>query len=498
MAYVIGIDLGTQSLKAILSSPDGKIVAEACCEHYPDFPFPNWAQQDPIAWINSLENAINKLFKDSRVKAEDVGTIGFASQVDGIVLTNCEGNPLMEAIIWLDRRAERECEDIAIKESGDNIFNITGLNLDSSHVAPKMLWLKKNRNELFEKADGILVPGSFIVNYLTGEKVIDYSNASSTMLYDVGKKEWSNHMEKVTGLSVEKMGRLMSAQSIVNTLKPAIARKLGLSSSTKVVVGSGDEHGACLGAGLIRPGLVCNIMGTAEPIAAIAKEAVFDRKHLVETHAHADPRWWLIENPGFVSGGSVRWYTDTVLRSNYDDVNTLAQKSQIGSKGLIFLPCLSGSMTPMWNGNARGVFFGMTISHGIEDMTRSVLEGCVFGFRDNIDRFDEMGLNCSEVRVVGGGSKSDLWCQMKADATGKMLRLTKNPEGTAIGATMLAHIGEGNFSSFEEASDVLVEFGQIFEPKVGNKIEYDDAYNRYMETYHTLDPLFTKLYKKGA
>jgi xylulokinase len=371
----------------------------------------------------------------------------------------------------MDRRAEAQSRALGQRIAKARIFDVTGLNLDSSHVAPKILWLRDEEPDVYEAAEAMLLPGSYVAHRLTGERIVDYSNASSTMLYDVRSKDWSAEMLSATDLDPDTLGRVAPADEVAGVLTEAAARDVGLGVGTKVVVGCGDEHGACLGAGLVVPNLICDITGT---------------------HAHADSRLWLIENPGFVSGGSVRWYSDNVAKMSFEEMTREAEGVPAGSEGLVFLPCLSGAMTPTWNGNARSVFHGLSMKHGLSHMTRAVFEGCAFGFRDIVDRFAEMGIESEEVRVVGGGAKSPFWCQMKADATGRVLRALKNQEATATGAAMLAGVAEGTYASLDEAADGLVELGATYEPDAGAKAAYDKAYSLYRAAYAALEPVFDR------
>lgn len=427
MSYVIGVDLGTQSLKGLLVNPQGKIVAEANCAHDPTYPNPGWAEQVVEDYLHSFTKVVQELIAVSGVNPAEIGTIGMDAINDSVIAVDAGGAPLMNCIIWMDRRAEAEIAEIASTVAPDHVFKVTGLNLDSSHTAAKMLWIKKNRPEVFARAKYLLNVDSFMVNWMTGVSVVDYAQASASMLYNVEKMCWDAEMCSVFDLNPELLGTLSKAETIVGTLTEKAAHRLGLTTKTKVIVGTGDEHSACLGAGLVKPGMVCDITGTAEPVAGTSDKPVFDNNgHLVETHHSADSRLWLVENPGFVSGGSTRWYKDTILKtSNYDLMNEQALRSPIGSGGLTFLPCMSGAMTPTWNGAARGTFTGLSLNHTLNDMSRAVFEGISFGLRDNVDRFEEIGMDCSSVRIVGGSTKSPFWCQMKADVLGKTLVATK-------------------------------------------------------------------------
>lgn len=498
--YVIGVDLGTQSLKGLLVDPSGKIVAEASCAHDPIYPNPAWAEQVVADWIHSFKKVVHELLDVSGVNPEEIGTIGMDAINDSIVVIDQDGNPMMNSIIWLDRRAENEIKEVEQRVSADRVFEVTGLNLDSSHTAAKMLWVKKNRPEIFDKCKNILNVDSFMVHWMTGESVVDYAQASASMIYNVAEKRWDDEMAKAFEIDPNLLGRIGNPEEICGHLTERAAEELGLTTKTKVIIGTGDEHSACVGSGLVKPGMVCDITGTAEPVAAVADKPVFDTiGRLVETHHHADARWWLIENPGFVSGGSTRWFRDSIVRyDDYDIMNVMAKTSPVGSNGVIFLPCMQGAMTPTWNGNARGTFTGLTLNTRFEDLTRAVFEGISFGLRDNVDRFEEIGMDCSNVRIVGGSTKSPLWCQMKADLLGKPMTATKSAEGAAIGAAMLAGVAEGNFKNLDEAAEAMVELGATYEPDPSKKAAYDEAYERYKECYKAMEPFFDKCYSQEA
>lgn len=490
MAYVIGCDVGTQSLKAILLDPSGTSVAQATRSYDVAYPHSGWAEQNAEDWMRALGEVVPELLATAGIAATEVASIGFASQVDGVVPVGADGRALRPAILWLDRRAEAETAALGERIDASEIFELTGLNLDSSHVAPKILWLQEHEPDVVEQAEALLLPGSYMVHRLTGASVVDYSNASSTMVYDVRRQDWSPRMLEVTGIDRALLGRVAPARELAGTVTGPAAAEVGLAEGTGVVVGCGDEHGACLGAGLVRSRLVCDITGTAEPVAVAATEPVFDETKLVETHAHADERLWLIENPGFVSGGSVRWFSDHIANLGYEDMTPGAAATAPGAEGLIFLPTLSGAMTPTWNGSARGVFYGVSMMHDQHHFTRAVFEGCTYGFRDIIERFDAMGIGGEEVRVVGGGAKSAFWLQMKADATGRVLKTLADPEATALGAAMLAGVADGTFSSLDEAADRVVALGDTYEPRPALKPAYDEAYATYRSLYFTLEEAF--------
>jgi len=321
---------------------------------------------------------------------------------------------------------------------------------------------------------------------------------------DVRKRAWSAELCDVFEIDAQKLAPVLPATAVLGKLRPEIASQVGLSPKTLVVLGSGDEHAACLGAGVTRPGLVCDIAGTAEPVCTASSQPVFDPSGLVETHCHADPDLWLLENPGFVSGANYRWFRDEFAAADaqaaiasgenpYDFLNRLASAAPPGSDGLVFLPCLMGAMTPTWNAAARGTFFGFTLAHSRGHFVRALLEGSAYAVRDITDQMRRTGLQIDEIRVVGGGARSQLWRQIKADVTGLPVVLPQTIETTALGAGMLAQTGLGICSSLQEAASRSVRIVEVQEPDARAHARYEEIYQIYRSTYNALLPVFDQL-----
>jgi xylulokinase len=501
--YVIGADVGSQGMKTLLLDASGVVVASAYAAYDPQYPAPNWAEENPADWEQALTTTVQQVMQEAAIHPAEMVSLALGSQVDGLICVGADDEVLRPAIIWLDRRATAQCDVLAEQISPADLFHLTGANLDSSHVAPKMLWVRDNEPRIFERARYLLLPGSYMAYRLTGEAVVDYSNASSTLLLDVRQKAWSQRLLHMTGLDEQRLGRVDGATSVIGPLTRAAAQRLGLSEQTLIAVGSGDEHAACVGAGLTTSSIVCDINGTAEPVCAVAHVPIFDESGLLETHCHADPDGWLIENPGFVSGGSYRWFLDALapheraeaLRrgiSPYDLLNAEAEQTPAAADGLIFLPCLSGAMTPTWNADARGVFFGLSLAHGRGHMVRAILEGTAYGLKDNVDRMAEIGLNPQEIRAVAGGARGRVWLQIKADVTGKPVSVPRELETTALGAAMLAGVAGGLFTDLREAANAAISVTTSIEPNPSHRQAYDDAYALYRQVYDSLQEPFRK------
>jgi xylulokinase len=494
MDCVIGCDIGSQGTKAILLSTAGKVIGEAYEGYQIDYPHPLWAEQPAERWLDALMLAIRRLLSESGgVESKNVQAIGLAVQVDGVIPIDSSGKPLYPAIIWMDRRAHSQCELVRQHLEDDEIFELTGLNLDASHVAPKIQWWAEHRPEIYERATHFLLPGSYLAYYLTGELAVDYSNASSTLLLDVHSKTWSVTMCDAFDIDINKLAPLGTATTTLGKLRPVVAEKLGLDANTLVMIGCGDEHSACLGAGVTKPGLVADIAGTAEPVCTAYPEAIFDQTRLVETHCHADPDFWLLENPGFVSGGNYRWLRDQFANGEtFSSLDFEAAHIPPGADGMTFLPCLMGALAPTWNEAARGTFAGFTLAHTRGHFIRALLEGSAYAVRDITSQLQAIGMELHELRVVAGGAKSRLWNQIKADVTGLQVIVPEIIETTALGAAFVALVGIGAYATLAEASDHIVRIRERIDPDQAAQSAYDESYEIYRQTYFALLPVFER------
>ena len=300
------------------------------------------------------------------------------------------GEALAPAALWLDRRAADEAAALGARWDRETLRRRTGINLDASHGAPKIAWYRGQGGPA-AIADAYLVPGSYVAAWLTGVRVADPAAASTTMLLDLATGAWADDLAADIGIDARLLGSVAPAHAVVGPLRPTTAEALGLPAHVLVVTGTGDEHAACLGAGMLDPGLVCDITGTAEPVAASALTPIIDDTGLVETHPHAAPDRWLLESPGFVSGGARRWVAESMLGVSPERIGELAAQAPPGADGLVFVPALGGAVTPRWNDRARATFHGLRLGHDQRHLARAVLEGCAFALRDLVDRLDELG-----------------------------------------------------------------------------------------------------------
>lgn len=502
--YVIGCDVGSQGTNVALYSAEGTLVASAY-EDYPlSYPYPGWAEQDADEWPVAVIAGVRRVLAEVPEGPAAVKGLSFGSQLDGMVVCDGDGNALRPAMIWMDRRAEAQASALAERMSPEEFYRDVGANLDSSHAVFKALWVRDEEPEVFERARWFMPPGSYVLWKTTGVLAVDYSNASSLALLDPRTRAWSEEVLGAVGVDPASLPELAAGTAGVGTITAAFAEASGLDPATVVAVGCGDEMAATLGAGVFEPGEVCDVVGTAEPVCAASSEPREDPTMLVECHPHADPDAWLLENPGFVSGGNLRWWRDHFGGAErqaeadgqgdaYDLLAEAASGIAPGADGLIFLPCMQGAMAPEWNGAARGVFYGLTLAHTRPHMTRAVLEGSAFALRDILQAMRNAGLEVRRLTIVGGGAKGPLWRQIKADVTGLPIRVPESVETTATGAAILAAVASGVHASVADAVGAFVAYRpEEHEPDAKRGEAYEEAYRRYRDVYAALKPVFDR------
>jgi xylulokinase len=500
---VIGVDVGSQGTCAQLIDQSGTLLGASYVAHDLSYPRAGWAEQDARQWVRALAQALHEVTRT--IRPERVDSIAFASQLDGLVAVDDACEPVYPAMIWMDRRADVECEEAATRIDPARLREISGCNLDASHVAAKIAWLRKHEAAAYDACQSYLLPGAYVAFKASGVLAIDPSNASSTMLLDVRSRTWSNEACAAFDVDPGRLPPILAPQSVLGPVAPWLREAAGLASSTMIVLGCGDEMAGTLGAGVVEPGDVCDVMGTAEPVCAVTDVPLHDPSGVVELHPHADPESWLLENPGWLSGGAYRWFRDHLgdgevehaERSGkdvYELLNAVASECPPGADGLIWLPALAGAMTPEWNARARATWFGLTPAHGRSHMLRALLEGNALALRDVLGAIRDTGREIHELVCVAGGAKGELVLQMRADITGVPVSRPADVETTARGAAMLAAVGAGMYSTVREAGhEMSAPRVMRFEPRPEHAAMYDDLYGRYRELYAALRPLFDRL-----
>lgn len=476
----VGVDIGTQSLKATVVEDDLRIRASASQGYDARYPRAGWAEQDPKVWEAALLPAISGAIDGAGAHPADVSGIGIAGQLDGCVAVDRCGEPLGPCLIWLDRRAALPRHD----GLAGYIRHRCGIVADPGHMGAKIAWLKHNG------ADGAVCfhqPVSYVVSRLTGRPVMDYGLASTTMLYELGGAAWSPGLLDAFGVDAGELPELDDAAAPAGGLTGAGARLTGLPEGIPVAVGTGDDFSTPLGAGIVRPGRLACVLGTAEVVGALDTGMKIDEDGLLETHPYVGGCYF-IENPGWYAGGAVEWFIETHRLADAAELNTLASRAPPGSAGVLFLPALSGAMAPEWNADARACFYGLSTAHGLPHMARAVMEGCAFAMRDVVERLRALDVPLQAIRLLGGGARSSLWAQMRADAVQLPVELPGEVDTSPIGAAMLAAVAAGSAPDIVTAAEHRDDFQSILQP--GDGAAYDAAHARYRTLFEALKPVF--------
>ena len=471
---VVGIDLGTQSCKAYVCDDGLRVRGSGAAPITTVHPRPGEAEQDPRAWERALAPAIGSALAAAGATAHDIAAIAVVGQLDGCVAVDDTGAPLHPALIWQDRRAVAEAARVDARE----LFAITGQVADAAHLAPKAVWLRAR----VPAVQRFHQPVSYLVERLTGVAVMDPALASTTMLAALATGMWSPRLLAAFAIDARALPAIRPATAIAAGLTRAGARLTGLRAGTPVAVGTGDDFATALGAGLAGPGgPVLASIGTAEVVAALAPTAVLDRatEPMVETHAFPAGAY-IVENPGWLAGGAIRWATALLRLASDADLDALAAAAPPGADGVTFLPALGGAMTPVWRPHARGTLHGLAASHGPPHVARAVLEGLAFACRDVVDRLAELGLPTDQVLVTGGGSRSVTWTQLRADALGRPHAFTTIADTSALGAAMIAAVAAGLAPDLAVAARRLAPPRAVLAPgSPATCAALADAYGRY-------------------
>ena len=431
-----------------------------------------------------------------------VEALSFGSQLDGMVVCDAKGEPLRPAMIWMDRRAEPQAAAVAARLAPADFYHHTGANLDSSHAVFKALWVRDEEPEVFAEAAHLMPPGSYVLREAAGVLAVDWSNASSLALLDPRTRAWSAPVLDAVGVEAAMLPELPPGP------RPS-GRSRGPSPSAPACrrtrwwwSAAGTRWRPPWAPGCSPPARCATSSAPPSRSAPRRRSRGEDPAMLVECHPHADPDVWLLENPGFVSGGNLRWWRDQFAPLEraaeaggqgdaYDLLTGPAAQVPPGAEGLVFLPCMQGAMAPEWNGAARGVFSGLTLAHTRAHMTRALLEGSAYALRDILEGMGNAGLDVRRLTIVGGGAKGALWRQIKADVTGLPVRVPTSVETTATGAAILAAVGAGVHPSVADAVCAFVAYQpDEHVPDPESRQRYDDAYRRYRDVYFALKPVF--------
>jgi xylulokinase len=468
----------------VVTDDDLAPLGSAAIAYEPDYPRPGWAEQHPRLWEAALGPAIEGALRAAALAPGAISALGIAGQLDGCLAVDAAGHALGPCLIWMDRRAETEARAV----DAATLRRLTGVTRDATHMAAKIVWLKRNPPD-GDPAARYHQPVSYLVARLTGARVFDRALASTTMLYGLARRGYEPALLDGFGIAAAELPEIAEAGDRAGALTAAGAALTGLPEGIPVAVGTGDDFSSPLGAGLVAPGRAVCVLGTAEVVGALDLEPRIDDRGLVETHSYPGGGFY-IENPGWLSGGALAWLRALFGIADFAAFDRLAAAAGPGAAGVTFLPALGGAMAPEWVASARGCFYGLTPAQGAGELARAALEGCAFAMRDVIERLIALGVTVEGLLLLGGGARSRLWAQIRADCTGLPVALPALSDTSALGAAICAAVAGGMHPDIPSCAARVGGAAETVEPDLGARPAYDDAYGAYRRLFDCLRPMF--------
>lgn len=490
----IGIDLGTSSVKILLVDGDGRVIRSASRKYPLYFPQPGWSEQNPCDWYEQTIAGLKELILD--VDKSAIQGISFGGQMHGLVLLDANDQVIRPAILWNDGRTSKENEYLNETIGRKKLTELTANISFTGFTASKILWVKENEPDNFNKIHKIMLPKDYLAYRLTGVHSTDYSDASGTLLLDVKKKCWSKEMCQICHVDEAWLPQLFESFSVIGTVKKEVAQILGIGMDVKVIAGAGDNAAAAVGTGTIGEGGTTISVGTSGTVFISSKEFVGDDTNALHAFAHADGGYHLMGC--MLSAASAnRWWLEDIIGSR-DYSGAQEEIKKLGENGVYFLPYLMGERSPLNDPFARGTFVGMSMDTTKVDMYQAVLEGVAFALRQSVDVARKLGINVLEAKICGGGAKSPLWRKIIANVLNVTLLRPECEEGPSYGAAILAMVGCGKYDSVSKAVDKLIRNEVVEEPKTDLVEKYNQKYNTFIKIYPALKGVYRELCQKDS
>lgn len=498
----MGLDIGTTGCKASVFDEAGRAVVSAYREYPLICPKPAWAELDPGVVWQHLADALKEAA--AKTDAEDITALSISAQGEAFLPISEDGEPLYNSIVTPDQRAQDQTICLEQTFGSEWIFRETGMVLFPIYTLNKILWIRDNLPSVFAKTARFLCWEDYVNLRLTGRAAIDCSLANRTLMFNIRSRKWSDEILSGVDLSQDLLAEVVPSGQPVGEVNPSVAGGLGLSPGTLVVSGGHDQACGCLGAGVIDKGPLYDVTGTVECLMPSLEEPILTPDMFAGgfgNYCHTVPDRYLILGYNMTAGSILRWFRDEFAReeagrakregiSFYSILDELASSVPAGSDGLLLLPYFMGAATPNWDTDARGALVGLTLAHGKAHVARAIMEGITYELRSNLEALRSNGVEAGELRAVGGGARSEFWCQLKADMTRLPVRVPSVPDASALGSALLAGIGSGVYGSFEEAVERTLCMEKSYQPR--EVPAYETGYRRYLHLYKQLRPLFTR------
>lgn len=482
---LLGIDVGTSSIKAMLMEENGRIVAVKTKGYDVHIPHPGWAEQNPREWWEALCGILQSMKAAYPREMDGIAGIGFSGQMHGLVAVDEDGEPVRPAIIWMDQRATAELEEIDEKVSRDIQAQILHNRIFNGFALPSLLWMKKQEPQNFDRIHRIFQPKDYIRYRFTGEMGTEVSDASASLMMDIGKREWAANILKKLDILAGILPEISGSSELAGHVTRAAAQETGLAAGIPVVYGAGDQQAQSIGNGAVREGLVISNIGTGAQISAYTAKDLYDKQLRTHTFCHGIPGGYTVYGAMLSGGLSLKWLKEQILRvPDFAEMSGMAETVAPGSGGVIFLPYLAGERTPLMNPDAKGIFFGLSLEHTGAHMARAVMEGVTYALRDSLGILKAMGICGEQILASGGACSSPVWLQIQADILGREIKVCRTKEQACLGACILAGTGLGIYESIQDACGDLVQFDErIYEPRKEYRQMYLENYDRFHGIY---------------
>ena len=495
MPVLLGIDLGTSGVKVLAIDEKGKTLASTSVSYPLVQPRDGWSEQNPHDWWQGTITAIQKILDHPAVRPDTVIALSLSGQMHGSVFLDSDNKIIRNPLLWNDTRTFEECRYITEQIGEENLLNYVGNPALEGFTLPKVLWLKRNEPDNYKKLSTLMLPKDYILFRLTGRICTEYSDAAGTLLLDVKNRCWSQKVCDSLDINYRMLPELIQSTDIVGQVTTLASEETGLPEQVKVVAGGADNACSAVGNGIVEEGLMLASIGTSGVVLAHTNNMHYDPQGRIHSFNHAIPNCWYLMGVMLSAGMSMSWLKNKLIGRDYNYINEEASQVKPGSEGVIFLPYLFGERTPHRDPKARGVYFGISGMHTQRHLIRAVFEGVAFGLKDSVNLIKGLGVKPDQIRVTGGGAKSDLWRQILADILNAEVIKIQADEGPAFGAALLAGVGAGVYKNIKTAVEETVILGELCTPNPDNNERYEEIYTLFSSLYQSLKEDYTKAFK---
>jgi xylulokinase len=495
MGYLLGLDIGTSAVKALLLKTNGDVAGSVTTE-YPYFsPKPGWSEQNPEDMWQATVASIQAVMKKLHVTGEEIVGIGLSGQMHSSVFLDGDRQVIRPAILWNDVRTSAECRYIEESVDREVLVEEVCNPVLEGFTLPKLLWLRNHEPENFDRLRHLVLPKDYVRFRLTGSLHMEVSDAAGMLMMNVRKQVWSEPVLKALGLSSDILPPIVESSEVAGTITAEIANLTGLKAGTPVVGGGADNACGAVGSGVVKPGRGMVSLGTSGVLLAHLASPKLITHGTVHMFNSCIPGQFYMMGVMLSAGLSLSWLRKQLGREAepYDALTERAATAPPGSRGLVFLPYLTGERTPHGDANCRASFVGLSATHGEAELTRAVLEGVAFGLCDSVELLRSAGWQGTGIRALGGGARSPLWKEIIASATDLALEEINVDEGPALGAAILAGVGAGVYASVLEASDSIISVERVVEPNPAWREIYKELHAIYKDLYPALKDSFDRL-----